>query len=276
MVATPLGTLGVLPREVRDMIYGYLLGGFYLLAWTVPRRKAWRKANLAILTASKQINAEAMHIFHAASQFVYEFGYGYDFLQKPSSLHPTTDKTFESLMNIKMTVDIRPYYWLMAQEDDFCSALSEISLKRLYRNKIVRNRINIKYFGIDRAMFFNRITSLPLLQEAKHLTCFKSVLLDFFSTAELNIAGHNVFDFEDLKKQHEQSRQYVGAIKADFETTLGSATTIDGLATSETHSSKASDIQSLEYSFKTVDFNSALHFFDWGLEFHPLGHKGKT
>ena len=75
MAATPLGTLGVLPPEIRNIIYAHLICGSYLLGWTLPDSRSWRTVNFAILATSKQINAEALRIFYTASQFLYEFVY---------------------------------------------------------------------------------------------------------------------------------------------------------------------------------------------------------
>ena len=284
MVASPLGTLGVLPREVRDMVYGYLLGGSYLIAWTMPYERAWRKVNFAILATSKHINAEAMRMFYAASQFLYDFVYDHisehlncqDLEIWPS----TTNKIFEFLMKIELTVDMRnrdANHLLTAGErawnNDFFGVLSHISLKRLSRDNVVRKRITIKYSGLDLAVYFDYILLLPLFQDTKLLTRFKSVLLEFVSTEKQNITGYQSGWFEE--HEYEQSRRYLGEVRADLETTLGPATTIDSLAATQALHSQASDTHSLEKSGKAIDFNRSSHYFDWRLEFHPLDHLAK-
>ena len=281
MAATPLGTLGVLPPEIRHMIYGHLLGGSYMIAWTVPHRRAWQKANPAILRTSKQINAEAMRTFYIASQLVYEFVYEHLFehlyLNDFRSSHPKIDKVFENSLNITLTVDMRqrhafysPTAEVRAWKEDFFGVLGETSLMRLYRNNVVRKRIKLKYFGLDLDICRNNTLPLPLLQNTKYLTCFKLVQLEFVSIEKPNEIGYTIGWF--YKQQNEQSRQYIDAIKADFETTLGPAITIDGLAATQAIPAQASDTHSLDKSAKTVDFNRSSHYFDWRLEFHPFDH----
>ena len=285
MAATPLGTLGVLPPEIRNIIYGHLICGSYLIGWTLPDRRSWRTVNFAILATSKQINAEALRIFYTASQFLYEFVYdhitGHFNCQDLEVWHTITDKVFENLTNITLTVNMRKRvagYIMSAFEqawnDDFFRWLSEISLRRLYRDNIVRKRLNIRYFGLDLANYFDYILTLPLFQDTKHLTWFKSILIEFVSTEKQKNTEYQSGWFEE--QQYEQSRRYVAAVRADLETTLGPATTIEGLAATQALPSQASGTHSVEEPKNLIDFNRSSHYFDWRLEFHPLDHTAKT
>lgn len=282
MIATSLGTLRVLPREVRDKIYGYVLGGSYMIARTalLLDRTPWRKVNFAILATSKQINTEGMRMLYAASQFVYRFTHPHNYIygQSLSVSRTMTDEIWRNLMNITLIVEMNyrsTFYMLAGPQrksiEDFFGELSEASLRRLCRDDVIRRRINIKYTVLNLANWFEDILTLPLLQDIKRLTCFRSVILEFVSTEKEFIPGYT--DGFDEIQHYGSSCKYVGAIKADFETTLGPATTIDGLVTAQAHLSTASDTESLGNSAKAVDFGLALHDFDWRLEFHPLDHR---
>jgi hypothetical protein len=117
-----------LPLEVRNEIYGYIVGKEYNFLWPGYRAEAYignvddtamapvGRMDLVVLCVSKDMKAEAMPVLHLKGLLSYQIDFGYE---KFGILHPSSqiltdnmrsiqlDYTWFSLWTIQLVQDMR-------------------------------------------------------------------------------------------------------------------------------------------------------------------------
>lgn len=100
-----------LPLEVRNEIYGYIVGKEYNFLWPGYRAEAYignvddiamapgGRIDLAILSISKDTRAEAMPVLHSKGILSYQIEFGYE---KFGILHPSTQIVTKNVRNIQL------------------------------------------------------------------------------------------------------------------------------------------------------------------------------
>ena len=183
---TALGTLNTFPREIRDTIYGLLLGTTYVFASL--SREETAATRLAILYTSKAVSEEAVEALY--SQGIFRFIP--DFCNDHCT--PTIDQRIANKMkNIEIVITMSKWVWYLhcsglgkprdsARKTRFSTLVAQFG-----GNDFLRNSCRIKFHNTLRAGQGNLLSCQPFLfstslfQRFKGLRGFKSVVIEFHS-----------------------------------------------------------------------------------------------
>jgi len=104
-----------LPLEVRNEIYGYIVGKEYNFLWPGYRAEAYignvddtamapvGRMDLVVLCVSKDMKAEAMPVLHLKGLLSYQIDFGYE---KFGILHPSTQILTDNMRNIQLDMQM--------------------------------------------------------------------------------------------------------------------------------------------------------------------------
>ena len=198
---SPLGTLSVLPRELRDKIYHKLISNKYYIFYSplrfIPysenlvessREPRWRQADLAILRTSKSIYHEVTSRLHIAEftfyveRFIHVVG---PFANSNSVAYNPFKNLNHLMLNVEIILDLSSSFNFERDEDFWgtfdtdaesmlakaqAGPLSFFAGSQVSRNTMV---IRLAYY----APCVINITSSPLFHAIQQLTGFHTVVL---------------------------------------------------------------------------------------------------
>lgn len=215
-VKTSLGSLGTLPRELRDKIYSYLFSGFYKaiypstwLLLDIGDRNMLKNLkesgrDLTMLRLSKAIGHEAVKVLYSEGVFLCSLIFHDKFLCLPQG-------SIDRMMKIEIDVYTRV---------DAINAGWEITIQKLSVTGTIRKSIHVKFHG-SISMILKELPG-KVSDGLRSLTGYRTVIVEFSvvnyynpggSESHLNIAGD---DFDLVS--------FIAAGMRNLESTLGPAT----------------------------------------------------
>jgi hypothetical protein len=183
---TTLGTLNTFPREIRDTIYGHVLGTTYVFASLSLEETA--ATRLAILYTSKAVSEEVVEALY--SQGIFRFVPDF----RNDHCTPTIDqKMVNKVKNIEIIIDMSKWVWYLhspgvgtprdsARKTQFSTLVAQFG-----GNDVLRNSCRIKFHNTlhvqqgDMLSCQALLFSTSLFQRFKELRGFKSVVIEFHS-----------------------------------------------------------------------------------------------
>ena len=208
------GTLFLLPREIRDEIYRYLVKGHYSV-WqfvstdcrTAVLRATNRTSHLAIFQVSKAIHDEATLIFYSESVFRYHI----DMILN-STIFPPTPSLYR-MMNIEFIFDC--HHWSDAWYSTYGDGSEhdcKVALDVLSGLGGPRNTLMIK-FKMSSSSFDEMLLG-PFFGKLKALLGFRTVIVIVAPRVYLSIP----------KSERKESPSVVRKIEDNLVPTMGPAT----------------------------------------------------
>ena len=165
---TPLGTLSILPRELRDQIYGHVHSVLYHIINSSEPNLIWgsvgqRGYGLPMLTLSKAIRQECLAALFKKAVFMLDnVGYAGKAVRKPKDI-PFIDQ----ILNVKYVV-------FLLEPNDMPEGIAK-PVEFFSGTEVLRNRCSVQlYLGSTIGMLS---VQSPLIIAIKGLTGFKIVTL---------------------------------------------------------------------------------------------------
>lgn len=243
---SPIGSLSTLPRETRDQIYGYILGGktyivFGQSFWTwqpgqnLPNVLNPRvPADLAVLQTSRKINQEAENVLYQQSVFRYAIR----FLESNYGSAPT-QRQANMMRHVEFFMDMDAWFYyslldcgelsifdvegLMGRPLEVffgTQILSEARLIELTKSTVDRFTGNpfhsqktclVRFLESRTAYYARHIISTPLFQSTTQMMNFRTIILQVECTFLHQEQWHD--ELEDTQHYSIESESYLDGVK---------------------------------------------------------------
>lgn len=212
-----LGSLDMLPREVRDKIYQYIFSGFYKAMYPstwmlldIHDRRILIKLkesgrDLTMLQLSKAINHEAAEVFYSEGVFLCSLVFHSNIVCLPQA-------SIDRMMKIELDV----YVGL-----DTVNEAWETVIQKLNVTNFLRKSIHVKFQGCI-SVILNEVPS-KVSDDLRSLTRYRTVIVEF-SIIKYHKAGLSGSQVNNTGRDDEGLWSLADDFMGDMESALGPAT----------------------------------------------------